>query len=152
MTLYEIDKQIESCIDMETGEVDVEKLEALQEERDQKIENVALWIKNLRADVAAFKAEEKSLAERRKVAENRILSLTNYLMMACDGKKMDTPKVSVSFRHSQAVEVTDEDKIPMKYLIEQPYKVDKKSIRAALKDGEEIPGATLKETVSAQIK
>ena len=65
---------------------------------------------------------------------------------------METPKVSVSFRHSQAVEVTDEDKIPMKYLIEQPYKVDKKSIRAALKDGEEIPGATLKETVSAQIK
>lgn len=41
MTLYEIDAEIEACIDGETGEVlDYEKLDGLQIERDRKIENI----------------------------------------------------------------------------------------------------------------
>ena len=47
MTLYEIDNAILECIDLETGEIiDTDKLDALQLERETKIENVALWIKD----------------------------------------------------------------------------------------------------------
>ena len=43
MNLYEIEKEIMSCVDMETGEIiDCEKLDALTMERYQKIENIAL--------------------------------------------------------------------------------------------------------------
>lgn len=152
MTLYEIDEAIRDCIDPETGEVDVEKLEGLQEERSQKIENVALWIKNLKADAAAFKAEEESFKSRRKAAENRILSLENYLARALDGKKFETEKAKVTFRHSQKVTITDEEKIPLQYQIAQPPKIDKASIRQALKDGEFVHGAVLEETISTQVK
>lgn len=42
MTLYEIDSTIMDCVDEETGEIiDLEKLEALNIERDKKVEGIA---------------------------------------------------------------------------------------------------------------
>ena len=46
--LYQINEQILGCVDMETGEiVDMDKLQELQLEFDQKVEGIACWIKNL---------------------------------------------------------------------------------------------------------
>lgn len=72
-TLYEIDKQIMDCI-TENGEfIDItgdkellEKLEALQIERKTKIENICLFIKNLKADIEAYKAEKMEFAKNNK--------------------------------------------------------------------------------------
>ena len=77
MTLYEIDHAIseafERAIDPETGELINEEawaqLEALQMDREQKLENVALWVKDLNAEAAAIREEEKNLAKRRQSAE-----------------------------------------------------------------------------------
>ena len=45
MNIYEIDRAITDLFDAETGEIiDFDALAALQMERDQKIENVALWL------------------------------------------------------------------------------------------------------------
>ena len=42
-SLYEIDQEILDCVDAESGEIlDVEKLDALQMERERKLEGVAL--------------------------------------------------------------------------------------------------------------
>ena len=60
MTIYEINAAMLECIDPETGEVDAEQLEALNMLREQKIENAALWLKNLKSDVAELKAEKKA--------------------------------------------------------------------------------------------
>ena len=50
MTIYEIDSQILECIDEETGEVlDIERLEKLMQDKENKIEAVALrFKKNIR--------------------------------------------------------------------------------------------------------
>lgn len=57
-TLYEINEEILSCVDMETGEIiDAEKLGRLQMAFDDKVEGIALWIKNLLSDAAAIKEE-----------------------------------------------------------------------------------------------
>ena len=46
--LYEIDAEILASVDQETGEIlDIEKLDALQMERERKLEGVALWVKDL---------------------------------------------------------------------------------------------------------
>lgn len=45
MNLYEYDRRLEECIDTETGEVDVEKLEQLNLERTEKLENLIMWSK-----------------------------------------------------------------------------------------------------------
>ena len=79
MNLYEIENEILNCVDMETGEiVDIEKLESLQMERDQKIENIGCWIKNLLADAKALKEEKDNLAARQKAAENKVASLKTF--------------------------------------------------------------------------
>lgn len=67
MKLYDIDKSISECVDAETGEViDFEKLEALQMEREAKIDNIACWYKSLLSDAEGIKKEKEALAQRQK--------------------------------------------------------------------------------------
>ena len=155
MTLYEIDSQITALIDPESGEIaDYEAFERLQMDRQAKIENVALWVKDLDAEAKAIREEEKALAERRRVAENKADRLREYLRLALNGEKFSTPKVAVSYRKSIGVMIDDEEA----FLAEHPEyarvktEIDKASLKDALKSGAEVVGAALEERVSMQIK
>lgn len=154
MTLYEIDSAIMACIDSETGEiVDPAKLEALQMERERKIENVALWVKNLKALTSAIKAEKDALAEREAIHKAKIESLSKWLGEALQGAKFETPKVKISFRNSEAVQITDESAIPAEYIREKVETApDKTAIKEALKSNFQIPGAILVQNKNIQIK
>jgi len=154
LTLYEIDSAIMACIDAETGEiVDPAKLEALQMERERKIENVALWVKNLKAITSAIKAEKDALAEREANHKAKIESLSKWLLGTLDGAKFETPKVKISFRNSEAVEITDESAIPAEYIREKVETApDKAAIKEALKSNFQIPGAILVQNKNIQIK
>lgn len=152
--LYEINNAIMDCIDYETGEIlDVERLNALQMEKQDKIESVALWIKNLSADAIAFKAEKEAFVEREKKALKKIESLKNWLSGALEGQKFSTWRCAVTFRKSEAVEIEDESMIPQ-FLINEKvtYSPDKTAIKAALKEGQEIPGCKLIERMNPTIK
>lgn len=152
MTIYQIDEAIMGCIDMETGEVDIDKLTELQMLRDEKIENIGCWVKQLKAESEALKAEEKALADRRKAKENKVESLQNYLSAVLGGQKYETTKVSINFRHNQKVEITDFTKIPDNYLRYKEPEPNKTAIKAAIKDGIKIDGAELVDTISMSIK
>jgi hypothetical protein len=150
MTLYEINEAMLNCIN-EDGEVDVEQLKQLQLEKSDKIENIALWIKNLKADVSAYDNEIKSLQERKERDKNKAESLKNYLDLILDGEKFKTARVECSFRHSKKVNIIDESKIPRKYF-RIKKEVSKTDIADAIKDGIKIKGAELVESRSLQIK
>lgn len=154
MKLYEIDSLIESCIDWETGEIiDPEKLEALQMEREKKLEGVALWVKNLKADLSALEAERKVFQQREKSCKAKIESLSKWLTGALNGEKFETPKVKVSFRKSEAVEILDERLIPIDYMnIKTEESPDKTAIKDALKHNFNVPGAALIVNKNIQIK
>ena len=159
MTIYEIDNEIMNCIDMETGEViDTEKLNDLQMERDAKIENVALWIKELKAEAEAIKNEKQALAERQRVAENKAESLKNWLAYALNGEKFKTAKCSISYRNSESVEVTEEglEALMREHEDLLTYKTpepNKKAIKDAIKnDGLTVAGVQLVQKTSTIIK
>ena len=153
MKLYEIDEAIMSCIDEETGEIiDSEKLDKLQMERDKKIENVACWIKDLKAEAEALKAEKQAFAERQKVAENKMESLKKWLAYALNGEKFKTVRASVSFRTTDKVEIADIYKLDENYLRYKDPEADKTAIKEAIKAGKEVAGATLVENTSVIIK
>ena len=154
MNLYEIDKAILACIDPETGELlDEAALEDLQMERTQKIKNVALWLKNLNASAAAYKAERDAFDERMKQAQKKAESLKRYLANALGGEKFVTDECAVSFRKSTAVNVLDEAAIPAASMTEKVTRSpDKTAIKAAIKGGEAVPGVALVENLSVQIK
>ena len=158
MKLYEIDNAILECIDMETGEIiDAEKLDALNMERDAKIENVVLWIKDLKAEAEAIKAEKLALAERQKVAENKVESLKKWVAYALGGQKFSTAKCAVSFRNTESVEVTEEGlealmKDHDELLTYKAPEPNKKAIKDAIKDGLNVAGVQLVQNVSTIIK
>ena len=153
MTLYEIDQQLLDCIDLETGEIiDAEKLNALMMERDEKIEKVALWIKELKAEAEALKAEKQSFADRQKAAENKIESLKKWLADALNGEKFKTTKVAVSFRKTKSVDVPDIFALDENYIKYAEPTADKAAIKKAIEAGETVKGAQLVENVSVSIK
>ena len=129
-TLYEIEQAIMDCVDLETGEIiDIEKLDQLQMNRDSKIENIALYIKNLLSDAAGIKAEKENLAQRQKVAENKANSLKKYLSGYLAGQKFSTARVAISFRKSESVNIKDSTAIPKEYLKYKDPEPDKTAIK-----------------------
>lgn len=153
MKLYEIDQAILNCIDLETGEIiDTEQLDKLTMEREAKLENVACWIKELKAEAEALKAEKMAFAKRQQVAENKMESLKKYLAYALDGQAFKTVRASVTFRKSQAVEIDDIYKLDENYLRYKEPEADKTAIKEALKAGQTVAGATLVENTSVIIK
>ena len=157
MTLFEIDKAIQDFefeIDEETGEIlNPNALEELEMARDQKIENVGLWIKNLEAEANAVENQEKIFADRKKRIRKKIDGLKGYLGYALDGQKFKTDKIEMSFRKSESVHITDEYLIPDDYKIFTVVKKpDKRIIKEALKKGKDIMGVELVESRNIQIK
>lgn len=153
--LYEIDQAILGCVDMETGEViDPELLDSLMMERNAKIEGVALWVKNLRSDAAAYEAQEAAFAERKKKANAKAESLEKWLAGACGGEKFSTATCEVSFRKSEAVEVLDKSKIPADFLRTKTTTTtepDKTAIKKAIKDGKTVEGCALVAKLNTKI-
>lgn len=157
MTLFDIDKAIadfEFEVDEETGEIlNPNALEELEMAREQKIENVGLYIKNLEAEADAVENQEKIFADRKKRIRKKIEGLKSFLGYALDGQKFKTDKVEMSFRKSESVHITDEYLIPDEYkLFTVVKKPDKKVLKDALKKGKEIMGVELIEKQNIQIK
>lgn len=161
MTIYEIDNAIMEAYEKATnedGEIIDERLfaqiEDLQLAREQKLENIACWIKDLEGDAAKIKTEAKTLTARAKAAENKAESLKRYLEWALAGEKFKTARCSISYRRSTRVEV-DESRlyeIPEEFLHYKAPDVDKKRVGEAIKAGQEIPGCSITENVSMIIK
>lgn len=151
--LYEIDTQITECFDADTGELlDAEKLENLMIEKENKLENVALWIKNLKADAAMYKAEKTAFAERQAAAERKAESLTEWLKNALNGQKFKTEKAEVSFRKTSKVEVLDIWELNEDFVKYSDPTPDKAAIKRAIKAGEDVKGAKLIDDISISIK
>ena len=153
-SLYEINKAILETIDEETGEIiDFEALEQLQMEREKKLENVALFVKNLEVDALAYKTEKEAFEERQKSAEKKAERLKEYLATALNGQKFETAKCSVSFRKSEQLQVADESLIPKEYMVEKvTYQPDKKLLKEVFKAGKSVEGCQLINKLNVNIK
>ena len=160
--LYEINQDILDCVDLETGEIlDTARLDALQMEREAKLEGVALWVKDLKAEAEAVKAEADKLTARKKALDNKIDCLKNWLLYALSGKKLKTARCNVYQTHSTKLNVADEAGLvkflqtleePGKFLRFKEPELKKDDIKNALKAGYVIPGAELEDTESVVIK
>ena len=160
--LYDIDQEILDCVDLETGEIlDSEKLDALQMEREKKLEGVALWVKDLNAEAAAVKEEADKLTARKKALDNKVAQLKQWLLYALNGEKLKTPRCNVYQTHSQKVVIDDEKALidmfmgsPFgeKFLRMKEPEIDKNALKDSMKQGYEYEFAHLEETESVVIK
>lgn len=162
-SLYEIDWRLWDVIqrgyslDDETGEFwDDSAFEALEMDRNAKLEGCALFVKNLESDVEAIRAEEKRLAERRRVMENKAERMRDYVacsMVTFGDRKFETARVSLSLRKSEAVAVLDAAALPREFVaVKTTEAPDKAAIKKALKAGQDVPGAQLETRQTLQVK
>ena len=162
-SLYELDQAVLTVLDNglvfdeETGEIlwDEDNFNQLEIERNAKLESVALYIKSLDADAAAIRAEEKALAERRGIKEKKADRLRGYLAYSMESfgdTRLETPRVALSFRKSQVVEIWDADELPEQYWKQAAPTPDKTAIKKAIKAGEDVSGASLVDRQNLQIK
>lgn len=169
MNLYEIDKRIndtiEFCCDLETGELlDDEMLENtlnnLELSKEEKLTNIAKYIKNLTADAKALQEEKLKFAKRQKVAENKIKQLKKYIddfIRNTQGENFNNYKFkdvnnTISYRKSQSLEIDDIDKINEDFLKVEKTIKDKRELTKALKNGLNVDGCHLEEKYSLQIR
>jgi hypothetical protein len=157
--LYELSQnyiQLLELVDSLDEETFKDTLSSLEEAIEDKVENVAKLVRCLDVDIEAIKSEEKRLADKRKALENKVTSVKSYVqheMEVAGLNKVKRPTVTVSIQaNPPSVDVMDESLIPSIYMVPQPSKIDKRAILTALKEGEFIPGASIKQTVGVRFK
>lgn len=131
-------------------------LEALEGELTIKAANVAAFVLNLEAEAEKIKAAEERIAVRRKALEAKAKRIRAYLkenMERAGIKKI--PALDGSFCATltaprASVVISNEIALPSSFikLVRTP---DKAAIAAALKDGQEVPGAHLEHNAGLRI-
>lgn len=157
MNLYELSLSFQEVQNMDLDpEVMQDTLDSIEDAIENKAENIAKLIRNLESDVSAYKEEEDRLKTKRQATENKVKWLKTYLEdnMKLTGKtKFKSGMFNFSIQKNPAsVNITDEKAIPEEFLIQQPPKVDKTSLKEILKRGIEVPGAELKQTEGLRIR
>lgn len=159
-SLFEINEQIEmlteSLVDEETGEINEEvmaELESLEMDRDDKIEGCGMMMKQLSAEVEAINEEIKALKARATAKANKHDRIGEYVKATLKGKPFERARVSMRFRKSERVEITDETLVPDEWCkFETTRKPVKSEIKKALKNDETVPGCVLVESINLQVK
>lgn len=139
-------------------------LDGMEGELTAKAENVAVYIKNIKAEYEAIEAEKKRLEARLRTKKATAERMKKYLMDCLETarlSKIDTPRASVSLKNNPAsLHFTDEclfigwaenhDREDLlKYTDPAPRK---DVIKKLIKSGEEIPYTELVQEKSIMIK
>lgn len=166
MKLYQSSEQYQNIAELllnpefNENEDIITALDTIQDDFNAKAVNTVIAIKMAEGDIGIIDAEIKRLQEMKKVRQNKVERVRNYLKtnMARTGIfKIECPlfKISYSERENAAVEIDDalflannlnED------LIKVEIKPSKDAIKKALKNGENIVGAKLVDSQVLMIK
>lgn len=148
MKIWEIDEALEALVDEETGELlDFDAFEALQMERDRKIEGMGCWLLDMAADVKKIKEQEAVLKDRREKLERNRDRLKAYLDTILGGEGFKTARVVMSYRKSPAHVEFDAafmgwaQEHDDRFLRYKEPEVNRKAVADALKAGETVPHA-----------
>ncbi|EOQ18637.1 siphovirus Gp157 family protein [Bacillus cereus] len=160
MKLYELSSHFKQLQQMIEDGVDPEAvqdtLEAIEEAFDEKVQGAALLIRNIDAQAEAIKIEEKRLADRRKDFEKNVKGIKEYLyeqMVAVDKRRIKGALVTVGIQKNPAsLDIASYAVIPPEFMIPQEPKVDRKGLLAAVKDGMQWEGITLKQGEGVRIR
>lgn len=141
------------------GELTPELEEALQlneQEFEDKALSYGFVIKSLDDQLELIDKEFARLDKiREKIdrTKTKVKEVLSEAMQQFGFDKIETPLLKLSFIKRDAVEIIDENLIPAEFIkVKQVESVDKIGIKAALKEGVNVPGAELVKNKSLQIK
>lgn len=124
-------------------------LDAIEGETDfqEAIGEVASAIFEIDGQVAGVKSMEEVLRRRKSRLERTKDSLRGVILMAMENAGVHSvkrPHVTVSTKNKpREIAEIDEALVPSSFFVPQPPKLDRKALKQALADGEEVEGARL---------
>ena len=147
----------EITIDQETGEVTgFERFDALVIDTEAKIINCGLALRHFDDMTNEIDAEIKRLKKRKEVIQKtseRMQTRMLEAMRVMDTKKISSAIVTVSTRRTSSVEVFDESLIDPRFVkVKEVKTISKTEIAKAIKAGEDVQGARIKENLSIQLR
>lgn len=158
MNLFELTSNYQRVLEVAEqldSETLKDTLDSINEAIDVKVENTAYVIKTLEANVSVIDVEIKRLQSMKSAQSNNVKNLKLYIQQAMEQTGLDKVEgklIKVAIQNNPpSVNILDESKLAG-YLVEQPAKLDKKSILKALKGGIPMQGAELQQTRSIRIK
>lgn len=158
MNLFEMTVAASELYELLTsGEIDEQTFEDTLQAMGtaEKLESYCKVIKQLEADAEMLKAEKDRIDKKKKTVENSIDRMKKAVadfMNAQGARKATAGTFTVALSESKAVKVLDESKVPKKYFIKQDPKLDKKTIRELLMQGETVKGCELQTNEGVRIK
>lgn len=168
MTLWDLTADYQSVMEMLNQEEPdlqavADTLEAMSGEIEEKCDSVATIIKEYTYLSQALKNEADNLAQRAKSARSRAEWLVQYLqsnMEALGKTKIETPRNKLTIRKTpESVRIADESAFLAwatldheEFIRQEAPEIDKTAVKNALKEGRELPGATLEQGRKLYIK
>ena len=161
MTLYELTNDYMNLLELaEDPDIDeqafMDTLEGIEGALEDKAEGYAKVIRTLEGDAAACDAESKRLRNKKQTIENNIKRMKTVLQYAMEitGKtKFKTALFSFGIQKNPASVVIDHaGMVPASYWIPQPPELDKKAIKAYIKENGDVDWAHLEQTESLRIR
>lgn len=168
MKLYEIaDTYRAFMAAVDAGEIPedavADTLDGIEGEFDQKVDNIACLIKELRLEAQAIKEEADRLTARQRqkqVAADRLARYLQANMQATGNGKIETARNRITIKKNPvSCKILDEDTVlgflqlhGMADCYKQETTIKKRELLARMKDGEEIPGAELEVSERIEIK
>jgi chaperonin cofactor prefoldin len=161
--LYELAGQFNELWEMiDDTELDedviLDTLEAIDGEIEVKADNYAKVIRNMDVEIEGIKSEIERLTKKKRTLENRQKNLKDNLQQAMEStgkRKFKTELFGFNIQKNPAsVELKDVkfDKIDAQYLVWPEPTVDKKKVKEALQNGEQLEWATLVQKESLRIR
>lgn len=135
----------------------IDTLDAIDDDRKTKLDNLASWADQLKSEIDFIDEKQKTWRDEKAYRINKLNWIKQYMTDALDDagiKKLNTDNHMLSVRNFKASTVIDdEDKLPSEYKeIESVVKPNKKEIYQALKNGLTVDGAHLEPNRSTVIK
>lgn len=160
MNLFELtENYVKFFTEFENTDEITEKMQEMADdlnvEIEEKCDNYAKMVRNLEADVEAFKNQEKIFNEKRKSAENKVKWLKQNLQASMElqgRKKVKTDLFSFNIqKNAPSLEITNENNIDDSYYVIE-RKLNKKELLKDIKEGLIVDGVELKQSESLRIR
>ena len=150
-TLYQLEEDFNALMEMveENPEMDLaDTIEGMEGTLEVKRRQVGYYLQNI-AGVARLRREAAAqMLERARALEARHQRLTQYLIASMRKHSIlsiECPEWEMKLRQNpERVVIDDEEQVPLEFQEEvTTWKISKKSIKIAINDGKDVPGAHL---------
>ena len=127
-----------------------EMIEVLKMDREEKIENIACLIKEIKKEAEALDQAKKEMAARYdswvKARQRRIDFLKNYMEANMEtDEKIKTVRASIFWKKNPGSVQVDFNYLPTAFYKIRDPEADKTAIKKAMDAGQDVPGAWILE-------